>query len=109
MPESVSRRPAFRLVALGIALFCDAAPAQTPEPGFEPLFDGRTLDGWSGDPAHWTVEDGAIVGRSTADAPLARNTFLIGATDAADFVLRLRFAIEGGNSGVQYRCRDLGD
>jgi formylglycine-generating enzyme len=35
----------------------DAAAA-----GMRPLFDGRTLDGWVGDPACWKVADGAIIG-----------------------------------------------
>lgn len=35
----------------------DAAAA-----GLTPLFDGRTLSGWVGDPACWKVIDGAIVG-----------------------------------------------
>ncbi len=30
------------------------------EPGFEPIFDGKTLQGWSGDPTLWSVQDGAI-------------------------------------------------
>ena len=35
----------------------DAAAA-----GLKPLFDGKTLNGWVGDPACWKVVDGAIVG-----------------------------------------------
>jgi len=35
----------------------DAAAA-----GLTSLFDGRTLNGWAGDPACWKVIDGAIVG-----------------------------------------------
>jgi hypothetical protein len=30
--------------------------------GLKPLFDGKTLKGWVGDPQCWKVEDGAIVG-----------------------------------------------
>ena len=32
------------------------------EPGFRSIFDGRTLDGWDGDPTYWRVEDGTLVG-----------------------------------------------
>ncbi|MDH4282580.1 MAG: DUF1080 domain-containing protein, partial [Myxococcales bacterium] len=32
------------------------------EPGFQPIFDGKTLAGWEGDPTYWRVEDGALVG-----------------------------------------------
>ena len=36
--------------------------------GAEPvsLFDGKTLEGWDGDPKFWTVEDGAITGTTTS-------------------------------------------
>jgi len=37
-----------------VALSCAGGPVEP--------FDGRTLDGWDGDRAFWTVEDGAIVG-----------------------------------------------
>ena len=36
--------------------------------GWTSLFDGRTLNGWSGDD-HWKVEDGAIVVESTCEKP----------------------------------------
>jgi hypothetical protein len=51
--------------------------AAVPEPGFESLFDGRTLDGWQGDRTIWSVQDGAITGRTTADTGLKENNFLI--------------------------------
>ena len=42
------------------------------------LFDGRELDGWEGhvDP-YWTVEDGEIVGRNTADNAPKVSTYLL--------------------------------
>ncbi len=70
------------------------------------IFNGKDLSGWDGDPAIWSVEDGAIVGRLTAEKPIDHNTFLIwkgGELD--DFRLRLEYRIESGNSGVQYRSR----
>ena len=77
--------------------------------GFVPLFNGTSLDGWEGKPEFWSVADGAIVGRTTAEKPTAGNTFLVwkqGLVD--DFELRLTYRIEGGNSGIQYRSRDMG-
>jgi hypothetical protein len=72
------------------------------------LFNGRDLSGWQGDSAIWSVEDGAIVGRLTADKSLDNNTFLIWkGGELGDFRLRLEYRIEGGNSGVQYRSRLL--
>ena len=39
-----------------------------------PLFDGKTLTGWEGDPKVWRVENGEIVGGSMQGNP--RNEFL---------------------------------
>ena len=36
--------------------------------GWTSLFDGKTLNGWSGD-ANWKVEDGAIVVEATCEKP----------------------------------------
>ena len=68
------------------------------------LFDGKSLDGWDGNPAHWSVKDGAIVGENTKENPTKGNTFLIwkGGT-LGDFDLSLECKIESGNSGIQYR------
>ncbi|MFM7249903.1 MAG: family 16 glycoside hydrolase [Planctomycetaceae bacterium] len=86
-----------------------ARPAAADDAGFTPIFDGKSLEGWEGKD-FWTVEDGAIVGRTTAEKPTNGNTFLIwrqGTLD--DFELKLRYRIEGGNSGIQYRSHDHGD
>ena len=75
-----------------------------------PIFNGTSLEGWEGRPEFWRVEDGAIVGETTAANPTEANTFLIwrqGLVD--DFDLTLRYRLTGGNSGIQYRSRDLGD
>ena len=45
--------------------------------GFTAIFDGKSLDGWDGDPKFWTVEDGAITGRTTEDNLAKYNTFMI--------------------------------
>jgi type 1 glutamine amidotransferase len=78
--------------------------AAEDEPGFQPIFDGKSLSGWDGDPKLWRVEDGAITGQTTKENPTKGNTFLIwqlGQLD--DFELKLEYKIVGGNSGVQYR------
>ncbi|MGQ9589999.1 MAG: 3-keto-disaccharide hydrolase [Planctomycetota bacterium] len=77
--------------------------------GFELLFDGKSLDGWDGDPKFWSAEDGAIVGRTTPEHPTRGNTFIFFRKGLlADFELRLEWKIEGGNSGVQFRSADYG-
>ena len=40
------------------------------------LFDGKTLDGWNGDPGLWSVQDGPITGETTGKNTAAANTFL---------------------------------
>ena len=78
--------------------------------GFVPLFDGKSLSGWEGKPEFWRVEDGAIVGETTAEKPTKGNTFLIWrAGEVDDFELELTYRITGGNSGIQYRSKDFGD
>ena len=41
-----------------------------------PLFDGKSLEGWRGDEKFWSVENGEIVGRSTAENPCTTTTYL---------------------------------
>lgn len=91
-----------------VALFCNPRSADAGDKGFKSIFDGTTLDNWDGDPRFWSVEDGAITGRTTKDNPTKGNTFIIwrGGTPA-DFVLKLQYKIIGHNSGVQYRSFSL--
>lgn len=73
------------------------------------LFDGLTLAGWDGDARFWSVENGAIVGRSTLDNPCNETNYLVWrGGEVGDFELACEFKIDGGNSGVQFRSRDLG-
>ena len=86
-----------------------AAAAEPADAGFTPIFNGTSLEGWEGKD-FWTVKDGAIVGTTTPEKPTNGNTFLIwrqGTLD--DFELKLKYKIEGGNSGIQYRSHDHGD
>ena len=70
------------------------------------IFNGKDLSGWKGDTEYWTVEDGAITGRTTPENLLSYNTFLVWeGGEPSDFELTLRYRIVGGNSGVQYRSR----
>ena len=96
-------------LAVTVAL-AGAAFAQEAGPGFTSLFDGKSLEGWDGDAKFWSVKDGAIVGRTTKENPTPQNTFLIWRKgEVSNFVLTLNFKIKGGNSGIQYRSKDLGN
>ena len=81
--------------------------------GFVSLFDGRTLNGWKGDPMFWSVKDGVLHAESTPDKVVGRdipgNTFLIWNGTARDFELKVDYRFVGnGNSGVQFRSRMSG-
>ncbi len=88
-----------------------AAPAaQDDYAGFTSIFDGRTLNGWDGDPMFWRVENGMIIAESTPEKVVTDNTFLIWRGDMLrDFELKLeaRFPAASGNSGIQVRARPL--
>lgn len=83
------------------------APARAEE-GVTPLFDGQTLAGWSGDAELWSVADGAIVG-STEKKDIKKNSFLSTEKTYGNFVLKLKFKMRNGNSGVQFRSEQFPD
>ncbi|MEO8498416.1 MAG: family 16 glycoside hydrolase, partial [Planctomycetota bacterium] len=91
------------LLALAVA-FALPCQVQADDDGFVSLFDGKTLEGWDGDPKFWSVSDGAITGQTTDDNKTKGNTFIIWkGGDVADFELKLEYKIINGNSGIQYR------
>lgn len=104
------KRPLFATALAGLALGSSApltaqsAEKQAPVPaGFTSLFDGKTLKGWRGDTAVWSVRDGAIT--ASTDQPITHNTYLILDKPYANFELRFkyRWLTPVGNSGIQFR------
>lgn len=94
-----------------ISCFCFISALAQKKKDFKPIFDGKTLTGWEGDPVYWRVEDGAIVGEITADKLLKTNTFIIWkGGEPKNFELKLEYKITtDGNSGVNYRSEQLSD
>jgi hypothetical protein len=86
-------------------------PIEGDEPGFQSIFDGRTLDGWEGNSRYWRVENGALVGEITPDTVIKSNTFLVWRGGRPrDFELKLEYRITaGGNSGINYRSAVVPD
>ncbi len=85
-----------------------AAPKAALESGFVSLFNGRDLTGWDGDPRFWSVKDGVIRGQTTLEKKTSGNTFCVWrGGKLKDFVLRIKFRIENGNSGIQYRSKEV--
>ena len=71
--------------------------------GFSPLFEGKTLSGWTqrGGKAKYEVIDGVIVGTSVAQTP---NSFLCTDKEYGDFVLEVELKVDNElNSGIQIR------
>ncbi len=100
-------RPALLLFALCALLHGASSRLHAEE--FQALFNGRDLTGWDGNPKLWSVKDGVIRGETTLNAIALSNTFLIWKGGVLrDFELKLQFRIQNGNSGVQYRSKDLG-
>jgi len=67
----------------------DAIPLTPPLTGVSvtrTLFDGQTLDGWQGSPEWWSVQDGAIRGKSSGRTP---TSFLFTKDNYTDFRLTL--------------------
>jgi hypothetical protein len=93
-------------VALFLSLLSSGLTAA--DTGFRPLFNGRDLSGWDGDRRYWSVREHCIRGETSLAALPLRNTFVIWRGGMPkDFELRLQFRLRNGNSGVQYRSRDL--
>ena len=93
-----------RLLCLFV-IGCLAACAA--EEGFVPLFDGKTLNGWTlirPKGSGYVVEDGKIV------CPPDGGGNLYTEKEYADFVLRFEFRFEpGGNNGIGIRSPLTGD
>lgn len=86
-----------------------AQQAATSAPAVISLFDGKSLNGWEGDPAHWRIEDGTILGEIPKGQSLNKNTWLVwSGGELADFELNVQFKLTGlpaANSGIQIRCQ----
>ena len=87
---------------------------RTQETGFQKIFNGIDLTGWTGDPRLWSVKEGAITGQTTKENPAKGNTFLIWTNgEVGDFELRCSFKLTAendqgfSNSGIQYRSKVL--
>jgi len=88
--------------------------ARQPDPidfsdhaGWSELFDGKTLDGWDGNPDVWRVENGTLIGEYTTPTGTRNGeTFIIWkGGEPENFELKLEIKLEGAtaDSGIQYR------
>ena len=87
-------------------------PVTGEEPGFQSIYDGKTLTGWEGDPKYWRVgDDGNMTGEITPETVIRSNTFIIWRGGSpADFELKVDYRITAaGNSGINYRSKMVPD
>ena len=99
-------------IGLLVALFGFAGVSYSAESesGFVPIFNGKDLTGWEGKAGWWRVEDGAITSESTPQKPCLQCNYLMWrGGQPGDFDLRLEYRLVGGNSGIQFRSRELPD
>ena len=91
----------------GVLSFFLMAVAATAADGWVELFDGKSLAGWTKaahGKADYTVQDGAILGRTVEKSP---NTFLTSDREYGDFELEFEVRVHDElNSGVQIRSRE---
>jgi Domain of Unknown Function (DUF1080) len=89
---------------VGFALLVFTAAGVLHAGPWEPLFNGKDLNGWKqlNGTAPYAVVDGAIVG--TAVASSAANSFLATEKTFGDFILEMEIRQEGqSNGGIQFR------
>ncbi len=105
------RRVLMPAVLVAACLLAAAALlAAESEGGFVLMFNGKDLSGWDGKPGWWYVEHGAITSQSTPEKPCTKAHYLIWrGGKPGDFELRLSYKLVGGNSGIQFRSRELPD
>ncbi|MDG2380239.1 MAG: DUF1080 domain-containing protein [Pirellulaceae bacterium] len=96
-----------RMMVLVICLTCLlGTPVKSQES--KSLFDGKSLQGWEGNPEMFRVQDGAIVA-GTLKQPIPQNEFLCTKQTFGDFELRLKVKAlgDGVNAGIQFRTRRI--
>jgi hypothetical protein len=85
------------LLLLSITISLTAADKGTP------LFDGKTLKGWTPAPGgKWQVKDGAIVGTSPRSE--RRHGILLTDKQFSNFVVKAKFRVHKGDSGFYFRA-----
>ena len=89
----------FTFASLG--LLTNMASAQS----WEPLFNGKDLTGWHTQPGgEWKVVDGVIVGTSASSE--RRHGLLVSDRELTNFILRAKFRVHEGNSGLYFRAEE---
>lgn len=85
-----------------MAITVVTSSGQAADKGFQPLFDGKSLNGWTRTPGgKWEVSEGAIVGTSPKSE--RRHGILLTDRTFSDFVVKAKFRVITGDSGFYFR------
>ena len=100
------RQLTIALVLAAVALSGSARAAEEATDAFTPLFDGKTLAGWTPMPGGtWEVKDGAILGTSVRKE--RRHGLLMSDKEYSDFEIRCQFRVVKGDSGFYFRSEKV--
>lgn len=89
-------------IIFSIAIILAIAPV-TRAAEFKPIFDGKTLKGWTPAPGgKWEVKDGAIVGTSPKSE--RRHGILLTDKQYSNFIVKAKFRVHSGDSGFYFRA-----
>jgi len=91
-----------RLAEVEGKLAAEATDDRFTRDGWISIFDGKSLKGWRADqnPQHWSVEDGAIMGRNQRGEP----SHLYYERIYSDFTFESDVQVTTGNSGLYIRA-----
>ena len=94
---------------LGQARGADIVQETVAAGKWQPLWDGKTLNGWHAiGTGKWTIENGQIVGTHAAKDKQFGGHLVTNAS-YRDFVARVKFKLVKGESGLYFRISELRD
>jgi hypothetical protein len=101
-PENIEMKKIFGCLLL-IFIISLSSFAEDP---FVPLFDGKTLNGWTAMPGgKREVKDGAILGTSPKSEK--KHGILLSDKEYSDFIVRAKFRVHKGDSGFYFRAKKV--
>jgi hypothetical protein len=100
--SSIARKGIVRSIICIVVIAVVASSGQAADKDFQPLFDGKSLNGWTPTPGgKWEVSEGAIVGTSPKSE--RRHGILLTDRTFSDFVVKAKFRVLSGDSGFYFR------
>lgn len=98
------RCPTFCLAVALLLVSCAFSQAEPPEKevGFVPIFDGKSLEGWTGQVGNYEAKNGLLICKKKGSGNIMTKK------QFGDFIYRFEFKLEpGGNNGVSVRGHEI--